>query len=311
MSFRTSLIERASRLGRRIVLTDGGDPRVQAAAARLLEERIALPILIGGPGIDPARDPRLQRVAQFLRDRRPDRVRDGLDALDQAADPIRFGAGLVALGEADGCVAGAVGTTAEVVKAALWAIGPAAGIERASSAFYLTPPEREVLTLTDCAVVPDPSAAQLAGIALAAVRDRIRLVGDTPRVAFLSFSTRGSGAGPSVDKVREAVRQFRALASEIVADGELQADAALSPEAARHKSPDSPLGGAANVLVVPDLDAGNIAFRLLRELAAIEAMGPLLQGLARPMSGLSRGATADHIVEVAAAVALQGDPNTT
>jgi phosphate acetyltransferase len=311
MSFPTSLLERAARLRRRIVLTDGGDPRVQAAAARLADERIAEPILIGGPGIDPVRDPRLQRVAHHLRDRRPDRVRDGLDALDQAADPIRFGAGLVALGEADGCVAGANTSTAEVVQAVRWAIGAAAGVERVSSAFYLMPEHRGVLTLTDCAVVPDPTAAQLAGIALAAARDRIRLVGDTPRVAFLSFSTRGSAAGPSVEKVREAVRRFGVLAPEIAADGELQVDAAISPEAARHKAPDSVLQGAANVLVVPDLDAGNIAYRLLRELTALELLGPILQGLVRPMSGLSRGATPDHIVQVVAAVALQGDPQMT
>jgi phosphate acetyltransferase len=162
-----------------------------------------------------------------------------------------------------------------------------------------------VLTFTDCAVVPEPSAAQLAEIALAAARDRTQLVGDTPRVAFLSYCTRGSAAGPRIDRVRQALDHFRTLAPDVLADGELQVDAALNLEVARRKGAADPLGGRANVLVFPDLDSGNIGYKLVQRLAGAVALGPLLQGLSRPMSDLSRGATVDDIVEVAALVALQ------
>lgn len=289
------------------MLCEGDDPRVQAAVERLRAERVVEPIVLGGGGLDPAKDPRLGRVARFLRERRPERIRDGVHALDVAAEPVNFGAALVALGEADGCVAGAVYPSGEVVRAALWAIGTAPGVSLVSSAFYMVMADDLVLTFTDCAVVPEPTPGQLAEIALAAARDRSRLVGDSPRVAFLSYSTKGSARGPHVARVQEAAAHFQQLAPHIVSDGELQADAALSPEVGERKAPGSPVAGRANVLVFPDLDAGNLGYKLVQRLGRAVAIGPILQGLARPMADLSRGATPDDIVEVTAMVALQSD----
>ena len=291
-----------------MVLCEGDDPRVQAAVERLRAERVVEPIVLGGGGIDPAKDPRLGKIARFLRERRPDRIRDGVHALDVAAEPVNFGAALVALGEAEGCVAGAVYPSGDVVRAALWAIGTAPGVSLVSSAFYMVMADDLVLTFTDCAVVPEPTPGQLAEIALAAARDRSRLVGDSPRVAFLSYSTKGSARGPHVARVQEAAAHFQQLAPHIVSDGELQADAALSPEVGERKAPGSPVAGRANVLVFPDLNAGNIGYKLVQRLGQAAAIGPILQGLARPMADLSRGATPDDIVEVTAMVALQSEP---
>jgi len=308
VTFLGDLQARARARGARIVLAEGDDPRVQAAARALTAGGVCDVILLGPGGIDPARDARLPAVAELLRRRKPDKVHDGIHALDLAADPLRFAAGLVALGEADGAVAGAIHPTADVIRAALWAIGtdPAAGF--VSSAFYMALPDGRVLTFTDCAVVADPDPDQLARIAVSAVADRRRLVGDAPRVAFLSYSTKGSASGPAVNRVMEAVARFRLLAPGIPADGELQVDAALVPAVAARKAPGSPLAGDANVLVFPNLDAGNIAYKLVQRLAGAEALGPLFQGLALPMSDLSRGATVDDIVNVTAMVALQGQP---
>lgn len=309
MSLTADLLPRAAALKPRLVFADGGEAAVAAAADRLVAAGFPPPLLVGGRGVNANRDERLPAIAQRLRERHPDRVRDGIDALDQAADPLRFGAGLVALNEADACIGGLRAGNTDVLRAALWAFGTADGIDRVSSAFYLET-RFGVVTLTDCAINPQPSPSVLAGIALAAARDRSRLIGDTPRVAFLSYATGHSAEGPAVDLVRQAVARFRVVAPGVAVDGPMQPDAALEAEAAQHKAAGSPVAGKANILVFPDLDAGNISFRLLKTLGGLRCLGPLLQGLARPMTGLSRGAGPDDIVEMAALAALQGAQST-
>jgi len=284
---------------------------VQEAIATIERDSLARVVT---PPADPETDPRLDAMARRLLERKPDRAANLAQARGLMTDPIRFAVGLVALGEADAAVAGATCPTSDVLRAALWLIGPAPGITLVSSSFYmvLAGPEGErVLTFTDAGVVPDPAPDQLVEIALAASADRRRIVGDDPVVAFLSFSTHGSASHPRVERVRRAAVMFRERSPDIPSDGELQVDAALVPEVAARKAPGSPVGGMANVLVFPDLDSGNIGYKLVERLAGAGAIGPIVQGLDRPVADLSRGATAGDVVDVATVALLQSEPSPT
>jgi phosphate acetyltransferase len=323
MDMMTRIKEKAKSKNNRVVLPEGTEERMIRATKKILDQGLAQVALLGDEEtirelarshdldlkqvelIDPKHAPDLD---EYVDEYYALRKKKGI-SVDQARatmlNPLFFGAMMVRKDQADGSVAGSVNSTADVMKAAIQIIGTAPEVSLVSSSFLMVAPkfrsdEDEVLVFADCAVIPDPDPVGLASIAVSSAKTMQDLTGEEPRVAMLSFSTKGSAEHEMVYKVREATRLARELKPDLKIEGELQADSAIIPQVAKKKAPDSIIQGDANVLIFPDLNSGNIAYKLVQRMAKAEAIGPIIQGLAKPANDLSRGCSVDDIVNVVA-----------
>lgn len=323
---------KASALNKRIVLPEGEEKRTIKAAAFLKKNALCMPVLLGRADavkktaaengadvsgvsiVDPATDARLQDYAKQYFELRKHKGIDEAQALEACKDPMVYGTMMLHNDHVDGFLSGADHATADTIRPALQIIKPAPGVRAISSFFIMIFPDKRlgddgILIMGDCAINIDPVPVKLASIGISSARMAKVLCGIDPRIAFLSFSTNGSAQHELVDAVKEAVRIAREKAPDLPIDGEMQADAALVPEIGQRKFPGSKVAGHANVLVFPDLQSANIGYKLVQRLTGAEALGPILQGFAKPVNDLSRGASVDDIVNLACVTALQSDPS--
>ena len=321
--------EKAKKNPKIIVLPEGEEPRMIKAADTIINEGLASLILLGSEenikskarelGVDlsnkiqiinPKDSEKLKEYAESYYQLRKNKGVSSDEAYQLLENPLYFGALMVYHDDADGLVAGSINATGDVFRPALQTIKTAPGINIVSSSFIMVVPdcpygEKGIMVFADCALNPEPNAEQLADVAIASAATGKALVGFEPRVAMLSFSTKGSGKHPLVDKVIEATKIAKEKKPELLIDGELQADAALIPSIGERKAPNSKIAGKANVLIFPDLHSGNIAYKLIERLAKAEAIGPISQGMRKPVNDLSRGCSAEDIVNVVAITVLQ------
>ncbi len=329
MEFIQQLYSKAKKLKKAIVLPETDDIRILKAASIILTSKITQIILIGDENkiqalaekenikLNGAQiiNPQASKEIDLLAQKYAERNQKKAISFEQAKrtlldDPVFFGAMLVEINQADGLVSGADHATAHTIKAAVRCVGVAKNYQLISSYFIMLLNDREIgvngmLLYADCGVIPNPNAEELAEIAACSADSFRQLVPTTPKIAMLSFSTKGSAQHPDVEKVVKATEILKSKKPELIVDGELQLDAALVPEVARKKAKNSPLAGSANILIFPDLDAGNIGYKLTQRLAGAIALGPIFQGVAKPINDLSRGCSVEDIVQIVAITAIQ------